>query len=103
MTKRFARKPKENGFKKVTPETYKDMPSKTRKYYPTVSFDLADIPEAKDWKVGEMYTIHIIAEMRSISKRKDYDDKEKSEVSFEIHEVDGGEAYTSKKRYPRTK
>lgn len=87
--KRYSRTTEKENFKKVTPETMGLSSSKNRKWYPTVTFNLKDIPEASNWEVGQKYELCIIAEMRSISKRKDYEtDEDKSEATFEIQQVE---------------
>ncbi len=53
--------------------------SMDEKIYPSLSLPLSDIPEAKDWKVGEPYTIELTVKMKSI-----HQDKTGGDVSFEI-------------------
>lgn len=98
MAKRSINKKKSTeGFNEVTPESYGLEPV-NRKYYPRIEFNLEDIPEAESWKIGETYTINVVAVMKSLSQ-----DEKKTFVSFEIREVDGGEPLKSKKRYIREK
>lgn len=54
-------------------------------YKPKPHLDVSseDLPEIKDWKVGETYTIEVNAKMTSISE-SEYDGKKKTTACFEI-------------------
>lgn len=89
-TKRYSRDDKP-GYRDVTPETYDIEPMKKRKYYPMITLDLKDIPEAEAWKIGSKYEIKLVGTMKGM-----YKNENKTEVTFEIRKVDGEEAYKSK-------
>lgn len=60
-----------------------DMAS--RKFYPTFSLDVDDIPEALNWKVGEDYAVEMI--VKQIAMRSDDEEGKKRQVTFEIRGV----------------
>jgi len=75
-------KNKKNGMlKNVTPETYgvKEMP---KKYYPTFTLKIDDIPEAKKWEVGKTYKIQLEVKQHSMQM-----DEHEGRVTFEVHKV----------------
>lgn len=54
---------------KVIPETMPSMKEDMkRKIYPTFQIDDEDLPELKDWKVGEKYTL--VMEVEQLSMRQ---------------------------------
>jgi hypothetical protein len=53
--------------------------------YPTFSISLKDFPDAKDWKVGETYSIEMKVRQESMHQSKG----DKGHVSFEILEIEG--------------
>lgn len=55
--------------------------------YPTVRIDLEHIPEAKDWKVGDEYTIEMKVRMTGLSQSR-FDNS----AEFEIREIETGDA-----------
>lgn len=54
-------------------------------YKPKPHLDISseDLPEIKDWKVGEIYTIEVNAKMTSITENE-YDGNTKTTACFEI-------------------
>lgn len=71
--------------RKITPKRMSDMaiPMKSEKeIYPKLCLSYKDLPEAKDWKNGETYTLEIT--VKQIGSR---DDEYGSEATFEIHKV----------------
>lgn len=69
-------------YTRITPRSYKDdMPMSTRddKHYPTINLSLKDLPEAKDWKVGETYNVSF--KLKQVSKNES---KNGGTVTFEI-------------------
>lgn len=53
--------------------------------YPTFSISLKDFPDAKNWKVGETYSIEMKVRQESMHQSKGGI----GNVSFEIMEIDG--------------
>lgn len=78
--------------RKVVPET---MPSykedRKTKIYPTFQLDDEDLPEIKDWKVGEKYLLVMEVEQMSMRQGKEWqgaDDKDKKvHATFKIMKV----------------
>ena len=81
--------------RKVVPEKdqYAEGPSlkkaESKPRYPTVRFQLKDLPEAKKWKVGDKYKVELELKMSGISISR-WDNS----VEFEIHGIacEGSEA-----------
>ena len=70
--------------KKVTPEEYGMTSSeKSEKYYPRLTLKLKDIPEAKDWEVGETYDLIVEAKMSELAIHSDKEGR----VEFEVKRV----------------
>ena len=72
------------GFNPVAPNNYELEEEEREKelYFPTFCLKLKDIPEAKNWKVGEQYKMEIMVEMKGLRDRGD--DNMKSEVDFSV-------------------
>lgn len=78
--------PKFSRLKKVKSDGWGDMKPNS-KWPVTVSFNYDQLPEAKDWDVGDTYTVMI--EMKQVSKnehqaREDSDNHGGGSASFEI-------------------
>ena len=81
--------------RKVVPEKdhYAEGPSlkkvESKPRYPTVRFQLKDLPEAKKWKVGDKYKVELELKMSGISISR-WDNS----AEFEIHGIgcEGSEA-----------
>jgi hypothetical protein len=74
--------------RKITPRTEEYMingtkPAKAKPVYPTIRLDLSHIPEAKSWKLGNMYNIELGLKLVGLSQSR-YD----SSSEFEIHEIE---------------
>lgn len=78
-------------FSPVTPQTWGggvDTPvseKKVHKDYPHFNLRIKDIPEAKDWEVGKIYSISLIVEQTS-RRQDDYSD----DVGFDILGIKAG-------------
>ena len=61
------------GFKAVTPTNYELEEEKMEKelYFPSFCLRLKDLPEAKDWKVGEKYKLEVYVEQKGLRDRGD--------------------------------
>lgn len=80
----------------IKPETFGMESSKKmseNKYYPSISFNLDQIPEAKNWEVGKEYEVEMTLKMTSLSKREN----EKGSVSFEVKAICCGEEKSKSK------
>ena len=72
-------------FRKINPDKMSEMmPSKDRKFYPRLHLDLADLPEAKGWKIGSKYYLALELVQKSMEQSEGNDGKQGS-VGFEIH------------------
>jgi len=72
----------------IKPKTFgrMDMVEKTPEpYYPSFSIDLKDLPIAKDWKVGETYSIEMEVRQCEMQQSKGG----KGSVRFEIMKING--------------
>lgn len=70
-------------YKRITPRSWKDNMSPSTgddKNYPTINISLKDLPEAKDWKVGETYFVGFELKQVSMSQSKNG-----GNATFEIH------------------
>jgi hypothetical protein len=72
------------GFTAVTPTNYELEEEKrdSQLYFPSFCLKLKDIPEAKEWKVGEKYKLEVYVEQKGLRDRGD--DAMQSEVDFNI-------------------
>lgn len=72
------------GFKAVTPTNWELEEEKMEKelYFPSFCVKLKDVPVAKNWKVGEKYSLEMQVEMKGLRDRGD--DSMQSEVEFNI-------------------
>ena len=72
------------GFKAVSPNNYELEEEKREQelYFPSFCLKLKDIPEAKDWKVGEKYKLEVYVEQKGLRDRGE--DEMNSEVEFNI-------------------
>ncbi len=62
------------------------MPKMADKMYPMTSFDFTTLPEAKDWKVGQTYTVTLKLKQTGINVYKDG----KGSAQFDIIGVEVG-------------
>lgn len=56
---------------------------KSREYYPNVSFNSEQLPEAKDWKVGEEHVVTMTLRMKSVNDNED----SKGSFGFEVRKM----------------
>src|SRR3990167_414388 len=91
--------------KKIKPQSWKEEMKEighgeNDKHLPNVSFSLADLPDAKSWRVDGEYVLKLHVRQTALSQRKDG----RGNVSFDILAA-GGAPYQKqkgeKKRYPR--
>ncbi len=67
----------------IKPARPLDMPMVSNaKSYPRLTISYKDLPEAKDWKVGETYELEVSVKL--VGQRMD---EYSNEASFEIHSV----------------
>lgn len=73
---------------KMSGDTLEAMPAKMEKkpIYPTIRIDLTHLPEAKKWKVGDMYDMKLHLKMVGLSQSRFQNESE-----YEIHGIDTGE------------
>ena len=91
--------------KKIKPQTWKEQAKEEgmgmeEKHLPSLSFSLADLPVANDWKVDGEYVLKLHVRQTALSQRKDG----RGNVSFEILAAGGAlhqKQKVGKKRYPR--
>lgn len=71
--------------KKVKPEKGGETVS-SKEYFPTLYLEAKDLPEIKEWEVGEDYYLLLKATMRS---KEEYEtsDEERCSASFNIKEI----------------
>ena len=68
---------------KVKGETFgAETSDKKHTYFPSFSVELSEIPEAKNWEVGETYQVCLEVMQKSLRI-----DEKKEEVTFEIHKI----------------
>jgi len=72
----------EKKMKEVEPEKMGDEPMASHEYYPSVNFNLKQLPESKNWKVGKDYYLAIKVTMTSYSESEEH-----SNANFEVKEV----------------
>lgn len=78
---------------KVIPETQKSFKEMSKeKIYPTFQLDDEDLPDLKDWKVGEKYTLIMEVEQTSMRQGSEWQgdnskDKNKIRATFKILKV----------------
>lgn len=78
-------------------------PSKGDTIYPYFSIDITELPEAKDWKIGEEYVVTLKLRQTGLNIYKNEHRKEDyGSASFEITGI-GVEGEAKKKRYSRIK
>ncbi len=68
-------------FKKIKPKGV-ETKGKEKKYYPHLRISLDDLPEAKEWKIGETYQVAFELEQTGMVK-----DEYTNEASFDIKGV----------------
>ncbi|HDY66391.1 MAG TPA: hypothetical protein ENH85_01220 [Candidatus Scalindua sp.] len=69
--------------KKITPETPSDFKAEVnKKYYPSFSVKLKDIPEAKKWEIGKNYKLTIEVRQKGLRETEKV-----SEVDFEVRKI----------------
>jgi hypothetical protein len=77
--------------KPIKPSEGMEMPMKPQPYYPTVSIDFKAIPEMKNWKVGNDYTVTLKLKQTGMnlseSKHHDY-----GSAQFEVRGYDIGKS-----------
>jgi len=78
MTPRYSR------MKTVKPQSFDKPIDISEKHYPTIYLSLADIPAAKNWKIGEKYKIMLEVRQKSMTQN---DDKDKGSVTFDILKI----------------
>ena len=84
-------------------ECYPDGPSKGDTVYPLFSIDIVELPEAKDWKIGQEYEITLRIRQTGLSVYKNESRKEDyGSASFEITGI-GIHGEAKNKRYSRIK
>jgi len=75
--------------RKIKPKSYDNglaAPSKearSKKVYPTIRFDLEHVPEAKDMKVGDKYSMRVHGKVAGVSQSRFQNDAE-----FEVHKME---------------
>lgn len=63
-----------------------DVPTISGGYLPHLDFSGKDIPEIKDWEVGEEYHLLLKVKMTSLSEREEKDEKT-AHACFEVEQV----------------
>jgi len=73
--------------KKMGEEMAIEKPSKNEMYYPHLDLNSEQLPEIKDWKVGQKYTlvVEVKATRKSMNEREGNEAKE--DMCFEIHKI----------------
>lgn len=68
----------------IKPKEFKEKP-----HYPTIYLSSKDLPDIKNWKVGETYTLIIQAKQTSMRE----DEDKKIEASFDIKKIATNDSY----------
>ena len=77
--------------RKMNEEMSIESPSKKDMFYPHLDLDSKQLPEIKDWKVGQKYRliIEVKATRKAMNEREGKEAKE--DMCFEIHKIGVGE------------
>lgn len=67
----------------VKPTDFSATPISSEKHYPSLYLGLKDIPEAKDWEIGETYKVLLTLKMTGLSERSEG----QGNADFEIHKI----------------
>ena len=84
---------KASRYRKLKGEDFAELEvSHNKKHLPHLHFTLADLPEAKDWKVGKTYDLNLQVKQTGV-----YDTEHQDGVEFEVLAV----SVPNQKRYAK--